>query len=384
MSGSDDLAFDDWVSRAREVPLDRAADMVGAKLRRSGPEMIGPCPACGGTDRFSINPKKHVWNCRGARGGDDAIGLVMHCQDIEFLPACELLTGEAPPGRDSRPPDPAVVRERREERREAERQREEELHEERRRKMNGAADLFEKAGPFFGSHAEAYMRRRHLVLSSEQACDLRFMPSLPYLGFTDKHAEEQEKLGEYPAMIAAIRNAAGEIIGVHRTYLDPVEPKKLVPPGDRTRNAAKKMYGNANGMIRLGPIMPYMAIGEGIETSLAWWQLGIGPEECGVAAAGSLGNLSGASLDTMPHPKVRGRTIQNGVPDPQRPGLVMPVGVKGVILLGDGDSEPFATRAHLLTGGRKFQAAGLEVLVTIAPDGKDFSDVYSEQQRDAA
>ena len=31
-------------------------------------EFAGPCPHCGGTDRFSINTKDQVFNCRGAEG----------------------------------------------------------------------------------------------------------------------------------------------------------------------------------------------------------------------------------------------------------------------------------------------------------------------------
>jgi hypothetical protein len=44
---------------------------LGARLRRSGGEWIGPCPVCGGKDRFAINPSKGLWNCRGCgRGGE--------------------------------------------------------------------------------------------------------------------------------------------------------------------------------------------------------------------------------------------------------------------------------------------------------------------------
>jgi len=43
----------------------------------------GPCPVCEGTDRFSINTRKQVWNCRGCRGGK-VISLVQHLDGCTF------------------------------------------------------------------------------------------------------------------------------------------------------------------------------------------------------------------------------------------------------------------------------------------------------------
>jgi putative DNA primase/helicase len=57
----------------------------------------GPCPLCGGEDRFSINVKKGVWNCRGCGVGGDVIKLVEHLDGVSFLEACEKLAGEPPP-----------------------------------------------------------------------------------------------------------------------------------------------------------------------------------------------------------------------------------------------------------------------------------------------
>jgi hypothetical protein len=59
-------------------------------------ERIGPCPVCGGTDRFSINTKKSVWNCRGCARGGDVISLVQHVDGCSFADAVTTLIGEAP------------------------------------------------------------------------------------------------------------------------------------------------------------------------------------------------------------------------------------------------------------------------------------------------
>ena len=97
-------AVNDWIARARSTPIESVILARGIPLRRVGAERIGPCPKCGGTDRFSINVKEGVWNCRGCKPEDisgDVIGLVEHLDDCGFEQACETLTHEPKPnGRD--------------------------------------------------------------------------------------------------------------------------------------------------------------------------------------------------------------------------------------------------------------------------------------------
>jgi hypothetical protein len=57
-------------------------------------ERCGPCPKCGGDDRFSINTQKGVWNCRNCSKGGDVIALVQHLDGVDFITACETLTGK--------------------------------------------------------------------------------------------------------------------------------------------------------------------------------------------------------------------------------------------------------------------------------------------------
>jgi putative DNA primase/helicase len=56
-------------------------------------ERSGPCPACGGEDRFSINIKKQLWNCRGCQTGGDVIALVRHLDGVGFEDALKTLAG---------------------------------------------------------------------------------------------------------------------------------------------------------------------------------------------------------------------------------------------------------------------------------------------------
>jgi hypothetical protein len=89
--------FQNWVQQARAVPLERELVRRGIKLRRSGVEHIGACPKCGGDDRFAINTKKQVFNCRGCGMGGDVIQLVEHLDGVDFNTACTTLTGTPPP-----------------------------------------------------------------------------------------------------------------------------------------------------------------------------------------------------------------------------------------------------------------------------------------------
>jgi hypothetical protein len=91
-----DAKFDAWVQCARAVPIEREIDRRRIKLRGEI-ERVGPCPRCGGDDRFSINTKKRVWNCRVCGIGGDVIKLVEHLDGCDFKTACTTLVGDPPP-----------------------------------------------------------------------------------------------------------------------------------------------------------------------------------------------------------------------------------------------------------------------------------------------
>lgn len=382
---SHDPDIEAWIDRARSTDILEVATEMGAVLRRSAGEYVGPCPRCNGTDRFAVKPSEAVYNCRGA-GGGDVIALVMHVRDVPFMEAVEIINGEPPPRRDTqvRPVDHEIQRERREERRDVEIGRQEAEREKQGRNADRAARIFNQSSPIAGTLAEAYLRRRGIVASSDLLADLRFAAGLDYRGYADPDATEETALGSFPCMVAAIRNVAGEIIGLHRTYLDPSEPAKLKPPGDPRQNKAKKSFGTVKGgAIRLGPIKPIMAIGEGIETCLSWFLLDTGgPHDLGLMCAVSLGNLAGETTGSMRHPSGRG-TIPNCTPDPDKPGIILPDEVREVIILGDGDSDWFATHARILTAARRFQEQGRIVSVHYAPPKADFNDVLRDRRRAA-
>jgi hypothetical protein len=145
--------------------IEDVAAQRGIKLRRSGQERIGPCPRCGGTDRFSISVRKQVFNCRVCGGRGDVIALVMFLDGCTFAEARATLSGEryrAPQRRDD-----------------------DGDHE--RRQHRKAAFLWSQRRPITGSIAGTYLHARGI--KCPLPATLGFLPA--------------RKPGQHPAMIAA-------------------------------------------------------------------------------------------------------------------------------------------------------------------------------------
>lgn len=374
---SDDAAFQDWIERAKAAPIMDVANMLGARLKRAGTEFAGPCPAgCAKDDGFAINPKKGVFLCRPGGAQGSSIDMVIHVNGGDFMQACEFINGEPPPRGESRPHDHDAQRERERDQRERDRRQDEANAQDQVKKRSAAEQWWDASVPIEGTHAHAYLKARGLDPSPSQTINLGFMASAPLYGTEDDpETGRPVKIGNFPCMIAAMRGLDGTIIGAHRTYLDPHAPRRLVLSNGEKQ--AKKLIGEAGGgAIWLGEPQAVVAIAEGIETALSWGAMWDGGA-VGLCAAYSLGNMAGAAQGTRPHPTQK-RTIPNGVPDMARPGVRLPPIVQEVILLGDGDSDPATTRAHLLTGGRRFRLEGLQAVVSMAPPGLDWNDSLLE------
>lgn len=386
---------DDFVERAKSADILAVAEAMGAKLKKIGAtERAGPCPACGGTDRFSISTRDRVFNCRGS-GGGDIIAMAAHIQGLDttrdFIRICELILDEPTPDQKepARPRDPAVAKERKEERRDEDRAREKQESAERAAKAGKAQALFDSGIPIEGTLAQDYLEDwRGLDLRAFSTTSLRFRNDLDYWGYPAPTAVAEDgspldpemmiKLGTFPCMLAAMRDLSGRIIGVKRTYLD-MSGRKLSPPG-RRGNKTKLGVGNmSGGLIYLDDdIGDTLAIGEGLETTIAW--RGLAREQylfgdlaatASIACADSLGNLTGDKLQLPPQ-------------------------VRRLIFLGDGDSCPVTTRQLLLKAAERARGLGIEPYIHMAPTvephardwklrGKDWDDVLkSHRERRAA
>src|SRR5262249_45092215 len=87
------------VERARAVRVESALGPYFSKLKqiKNSPEYVGPCPRCGGDDRFSINTKKQAWHCRVCKPSKsiikgDVIGLIQFLDGCDFVEAVKRLT----------------------------------------------------------------------------------------------------------------------------------------------------------------------------------------------------------------------------------------------------------------------------------------------------
>lgn len=392
-------AWTDFWTAAQHVDILSVAERLGAKLKRQAGDFVGPCLAgCSETDGFVITPKKSVFICRKAGVGGDVLAMVAHCRNCSRVEAAEFATGhDRPDGRKESDEQRAESARRRQatEIEAAKRLSARERLDALRLVRDGeaVASILERAVSFPGSRAEDYMLDRGAGMPKSMTRDLRFVEELHYWGYPDHAVEERVLLTSLPAMVAIIRALDGEIVGVHITYLDPKAPRKFVAPWEADldpklrRNPAKKFRSiveKLNGaMIRLGVISDAIVLGEGLETTGSYFRRGFAPEDASFGVAMSIDNLCGGSVAQIDHPTKRApngkpTSIPNGIPDPEKPGVLLPPYVKRVILLGDGDSDPFATRAKLMTAGRRYRAEGREAFVDMAIEANDFASMGAE------
>jgi hypothetical protein len=241
MAGRDD--WERFCADARAADILAVAESLGAHLKNIATnEWAGPCPICGGNDRFSVNTRKGVFNCRGCGAKGSVIDLVMHITGCSVIEACERITGAPRPDRSrDETPEERQSRLKANARRAAEiqkcREAEECAEAERQeRDREAIADVEARAGPIVESeHGMAYLRSRLLASASPRLLiDIRYVDELDYWGFHGGNGAQEAKparLATLPAVIAVIRNADGAVTGYSATYLDPSEPKKWTPIG---------------------------------------------------------------------------------------------------------------------------------------------------------
>lgn len=243
-----------WAEQARAVRIEDEIARRGIKLR-GGVDRCGPCPVCGGTDRFSINLRKQVFNCRGCGKSGDVIALIQHLDGVGYLDAIAHLAGPAPQRTDCsirKQPDRAF------------KQCEDRPPGDTR--PRGLALWQESIDPR-GTLVERYLKSRALELPDEAALEaIRFHPDCSF------------EYGErFPAMICLVRNiVTNEPQAIHRTALA-ADGTAIKRDGKTFR---KSLGAIAGGAIKIDPdedVTQGLCIGEGVETCLAGRQMGLRP-----------------------------------------------------------------------------------------------------------
>lgn len=207
----------------------------------------GPCPICGGKDRFRYDNKdgRGGWFCNNCRAGD-GITLVMKAKGITFVDACKLvleILGEA-----HELPKAAPI------------PRKAHAHQEiatptpRVRRLLDESCAIEDCEP-----ARRYLQSRGLWPLPAMH-KLRAHPSVDYW-------QEGDRVGHHPALIAAVRDINGQVVTAHVTYLQQHGAK--ISTHD-ARKILSGMQGRAGCAVRLmhfeGEVL---GVAEGIETAFS-------------------------------------------------------------------------------------------------------------------
>jgi hypothetical protein len=312
---------DEWralVEAARGTDMLALARAYGARLRRSGQELVGGCPVCGtGHDRFAIHPKRDLFHCRVCgKGGHGPIDLEMFLTGCSFVEAVHRLTNTHRVPRFA----PARV---------AASARKGEHDADAAKKFAQAERIWQQSLDIAGTAGEAYFARRGITLEGvPNFGGLRWRPNCPW------------EYGTAPCVLARFTDVlTGAPRGIWRRPITGAKPKALGPA--------------AGCVIRFWPdedVSCGLVLGEGVETTLAAATRAIHRNTLlrPAWAAGSAGNLE---------------------------NFPVLAGIDALTLLVDHDENGIGQKAARGCG-KRYRAAGREVTL-LMPDkvGDDFNDL---------
>jgi putative DNA primase/helicase len=189
----------------------------------------GPCPLCGGSDRYRFDNKDgngtYICSQCGAGGG---MKLLMEIKGWDFKTAAaevDRIVGNVEDAKPQAPRQDPLIR---------------------INKVTASLRPISDA-------VRSYLAGRNL-----KPCKGLHQAEIDYY-------EDGKRAGSYDCMVCPIQNASGELISYHITYLHEgnkarvSSPKKMLPPSENMAGAA----------IRLTAVYPMIGIAEGIETALA-------------------------------------------------------------------------------------------------------------------
>lgn len=369
---------DTRLAEAHGIPMDEVVDRLGiAGLKRLGSELVGPCPVCGGTDRFGVNVLTNVFQCRkecGPHAKGDQVSLVQLVLGKTFPEALEWLVG----ARQELSPDERRAIDARAA--ENKRHRDEAARRARELAITQARAVWDRARPAEGTLARDYLVRRGIptyMLALMPKC-LRFIADLPFTVPVKGEQGRWRTVHTGPAMIAAVQDDAGQLGAVHRTWIDLHQPSgkaRIVDPeGEHADLPAKKVLGSKKGgaiRLRSPRDATTMVMGEGIETTLSALVAEAVPFSAAFWAGVDLGNMAGR--------RQLGQGLRYaGLPDlGDDEAFVPPPQIRKLVFVQDGDSDPKLTRAKLEAGLRRAMALrpGLTGAIVHAGEGRDLNDV---------
>lgn len=226
--------------RMREV-IDQAQGKWPEILRKYGVEekvlrnAHGPCPMCGGKDRFRFDNKDGfgTFFCStcGAGYGLDLLSRITGRSKKDLAGEIASMIGNLTPSSWAPAPD-------------------------MRKRINWITAQLRHVSEV--PEAMAYLRGRGLKACS----DLFAIPAVRY------YDDERKLVGEFAAMVTRFCAPTGELLTYHLTHVQDgkkaqvANPKKLLTP----------LGPLAGGALRLTRVYPHLGIAEGVETALAVMQ----------------------------------------------------------------------------------------------------------------
>lgn len=290
----------------------------------------GPCPSCGGRDRFTFDDRtqRGDYFCRGC-GAGDGFALVARVLRCDFATARRLVMQAAGLSDDMQRSPAAPI----------------------------AAPKPSAATP-----AHPTWRVHDLLRSScaVETCDeaMRYLASRHLLPLPPKHGlrahssaeyfHGRKRVGRFPALLAPVRDIAGAIVTLHITYIP--EGRKLAT--HEPRKILSPLTGRVGCAVCLEPLEgDTLGVAEGVETALA------------------------ASAQTA----VRTWSALNA---PLLSKFEPPASIKHLVIFADRDAVGFEAAARLMQ--RLQGRVELEIRAPQAP-AKDWADVLEQDaQREAA
>jgi putative DNA primase/helicase len=319
---------DEAIARASGASIMATLQGLDLRLKKNGRhELTGPCPRCGGVDRFNINTTKGVWFCRGcdAKGGD-GMGLLMHCRGLQFREAVEDINGESAVERPA--PAPIVAKPKAADVDAAKLE---------AFRLRMAAKSVRAMVPIIGTPGETYLRD---VRRIDTGALVDVLSSTAAIGWDpesffreDGHGLNRRNLG---CIVAVMTDAVtgAPTGGISRTYIH--EGQKV---------AKAKGLGPA-GIVRLTPdedVANGLHIAEGLETALDMMAKGLRP----MWSTGSTSIM--AKLPVLS-------------------------GIECITILADRDENRAGEKAAR-EAGQRWREAGREVRVRTPLEPGDFNDI---------
>lgn len=274
----------------------------------------GPCPICGGKDRFRFDDKegKGTFFCSKC-GAGNGMTLTMLYLNLDFKAAIRRvreIIPSAPQGPVAKSVDPEEIR-------------------------RAARRVWEEAAPIVvGDEAHRYLLSRGLNPSVKDLpkC-LRLHPELEYRNQATKHVE-----GAFPALLAAVQDKGGKFKAVHRTWLQNGRKAPVSQP--------KKTLGkyDAGCAIRLAEVEKVMGVTEGVENAFSVME---------IAGVPTWALISAGQLEKFDWPQ----------------------GLEELVIFGDRDSS-FTGQKASYTLAYRAKSKGIRVSVELpVHDDTDWNDV---------